>query len=70
MRSSVISFVVYVIVAAPVGWLLWQLTGGVPVKVRLVFLGAFVLGMVQPVLHRWVARGETARRVNTRRNGG
>ena len=48
--------------AALVGWLLWQLTSGYPVNVRLVFLGAYVLGSIQSALHRWAARGETGRR--------
>lgn len=62
MLRVIVRPIVYLIVAAPVGWLLWQLTGGTPVKVRLVFLGVFALGLLQPVLHRWASAGETARR--------
>lgn len=48
--------------AALVGWLLWLLTDGYPAKVRLVFLGVYLLGLGSAALHRRVSAGETARR--------
>jgi hypothetical protein len=66
---SLVFTVVHFLLLVLGGWLVWHLTAGLSPRVRLVFLGAFVLGFVQSALHRWVARGGTVRPSRRWRSG-
>lgn len=57
----IINVLVYLIVALPVGWVLWHLTAGYPLAARLVLLGALVLGMVDGRRRRRARKLQTFR---------
>jgi Flp pilus assembly protein TadB len=59
MLRIVIPALAYLIVLLPVGWVLWHLSSGYPLVVRLVVLGVFLLGLVDGRRRRLKSNSQT-----------
>jgi hypothetical protein len=61
MLRFFITVFVYLVVLAPVGWLLWHISAGWPLVARLSMEGAFVLGLVDGRRRRRAHKPQTFR---------
>jgi len=61
MLRFVIPVLAHLIVGLPLGWLLWHLSAGWPLAVRLSLLGAFVLGLLDGRRRRLARKREAFR---------